>query len=124
MLRPVFRQIRPVKNRHGVCTVFVSQRLQPVQFDLEGDEKMKNAWAILGGLGAGAALMYLMDPQRGNQRRALIRDKASSWSKKTREAIDTKARDLRNRAQGMLHEGEAMFTSGKEETGKHEQTSF
>lgn len=70
---------------------------------------MKNAIAILGGLGVGAALMYMFDPDRGNTRRAMIRDKAVSLDRKTRRAVSGRVQDLSNRAKGMLHEGKAAF---------------
>ncbi len=76
---------------------------------------MKSVLAILSGLGVGAALMYLFDPQGGNRRRALIRDKTFSASRKTQQALTGKAHDLRNRAQGLLHESKAMFSSVAEE---------
>ena len=70
---------------------------------------MKNAIAILGGLGIGAALMYMFDPERGNTRRALMRDKAMKLDRKTREAVSGRVHDLSNRAKGMLHEGKSAF---------------
>lgn len=70
---------------------------------------MKNAIAILGGLGVGAALMYMFDPERGNTRRAMMRDKAVRLDRKTREAVSGRVHDLSNRAKGMLHEGKAAF---------------
>lgn len=78
---------------------------------------MKGIIALLGGLGAGAALMYLFDPNEGNRRRALIRDKAFSVNKKAREAMQGRAEDLGNRARGMLHEAKSAFSSGSEVTG-------
>ena len=82
---------------------------------------MKSAIAILSGLGIGAVLMYLFDPQGGNRRRALIRDKAFSVSRKTQQALTGKAHDLRNRAQGLLHESKSVFSRGAEEA---DQQSF
>jgi gas vesicle protein len=65
---------------------------------------MKRTLALLTGLGVGAALMYLFDPERGNKRRALIRDKAAKLNRQTTEAIQGRTKDLSNRARGMAHE--------------------
>jgi hypothetical protein len=69
--------------------------------------------AILGGIGIGAALMYLFDPSGGRRRRALIRDKAVGLTNDAREAIDKRTRDLGNRAQGLMHEAKSMVSSGE-----------
>lgn len=48
-------------------------------------------------LGIGAGLMYLFDPELGEIRRSLLRDKLSEWSgrmPKTSEAIHEKAEAL------------------------------
>lgn len=76
---------------------------------------MKNAIAVLGGLGVGALLMYLFDPNGGNRRRALIKDKAFSFSNSAQKAVRGKAEDLRNRAGGMLHEAKSAFSGGETE---------
>jgi hypothetical protein len=52
------------------------------------------------GLGAGAALMFLLDPDRGRRRRAWIRNKCVRLGKKTERALKTTSRDVRNRLQG------------------------
>jgi len=57
--------------------------------------------ALLGGLGLGALLMYVFDPQRGARRRALVRDKAVRVSSRTAETLAARARDLRNRGRGV-----------------------
>lgn len=66
---------------------------------------MKNSTAtILGGLAAGlagAALMYVFDPESGQRRRALARDQVASANRKAREAISSKAQDVRHRAEGL-----------------------
>ncbi len=83
---------------------------------------MKNIFAILGGLGAGAALMYLFDPDRGNRRRALIADKANSFSRKTKRTVEGRANDLRNRTKGLLHEARSAFKHQSEELPKEQPT--
>lgn len=71
---------------------------------------MKGIIGFLGGIGAGAALMYLLDPDRGNRRRALIRDKAVSVNRRARKAIAGKVEDLGNRAKGLMHETQNAFS--------------
>jgi uncharacterized membrane protein len=56
---------------------------------------------ILGAFGLGAALMYFLDPGRGTRRRAIVRDKLVHALRKTEDAAETTARDLRNRGQGL-----------------------
>jgi hypothetical protein len=73
---------------------------------------MKGITAILGGIGLGAALMYLYDPKDGRRRRAMIRDKANSIGNDAKRAIDKRSRDVKNRAQGLLHEAKSKFSSG------------
>ncbi len=43
--------------------------------------------ALLSGIGVGAALMYVLDPDRGRRRRALARDKAVSIAGKTGDLV-------------------------------------
>jgi hypothetical protein len=76
---------------------------------------MKTILAMLTGLGIGAFLMYLFDPEGGNRRRALIRDKGVSLSHKTQRAVSGKVTDLTNRSKGMLHEAKKAFETGREE---------
>jgi hypothetical protein len=63
------------------------------------------------GLGIGTVVMYLLDPDRGKRRRALLRDKCVSATRKTGEAIEVTARDLNNRARGIATSIQAKFTS-------------
>lgn len=53
--------------------------------------------------------MFLLDPDRGRRRRALIKDKAVGLSNTSRDALDKTARDLRNRATGVIAETKARF---------------
>jgi hypothetical protein len=71
---------------------------------------MNKLLAVLGGMAAGAAFMYLFDPNGGGRRRALIRDKAVGLSNDAAAAIGSKSRDLRNRAQGAIHEAKSLVS--------------
>ena len=62
----------------------------------------KNLTTLASGIGLGAALMYLTDPERGRRRRALVRDQLVSLANETGEAIGPTVRDLRNRARGLV----------------------
>lgn len=48
----------------------------------------------------GAGLMYLLDPNRGSERRAYIKDQASAISAKTKHAVDVAGEGLRKTREG------------------------
>jgi hypothetical protein len=54
------------------------------------------------GAAVAAGATFLLDPQTGKRRRALLRDKLGSLSRHTHSAIDKTSRDLRNRAYGTV----------------------
>lgn len=56
---------------------------------------------VLCGAALGAAVMYVLDPDRGRRRRALVRDKLYSAALQTRRNVYAKSRDLANRTKGM-----------------------
>ena len=60
--------------------------------------------SLLVGAGAGAGLMYLLDPDLGNRRRALVRDQLVRARHLTEDAMDATSRDVRNRARGVVAE--------------------
>lgn len=70
---------------------------------------MNKKAALVGGVGLGAALMYLFDPDRGRRRRALIRDKAEGAANKAGDYAGKMSRDLRNRAYGLVAETKSIF---------------
>jgi gas vesicle protein len=65
---------------------------------------------VLGGAALGALTMFLMDPDRGNRRRALAKDKVHSMAVRTRKQIDAKSRDLANRAKGLQAEARHLVS--------------
>ncbi|HUP42032.1 MAG TPA: BON domain-containing protein, partial [Thermoanaerobaculia bacterium] len=55
-------------------------------------------------LGAGAGLMYLLDPQGGRRRRALLKDKARHGAHEAGDKVSAVATDVGNRARGLTKE--------------------
>ena len=64
---------------------------------------------VLGGLGLGAGLMYMLDPNRGRRRRALVRDRLVHTAHAMRDATGTTSRDLGHRARGLWAEGSHLL---------------
>jgi len=69
---------------------------------------IKTIVVTFGAMAAGAALMYIFDPQGGRRRRALVRDKAVGIKNDVKGTVERTATDLGNRAQGMLHEAKSV----------------
>lgn len=61
---------------------------------------MSDQGKLIGGALAGAGLMFLLDPDRGTRRRALLRDRAARARHKLGDGIEATARDVGNRARG------------------------
>ena len=62
---------------------------------------MNKGLAMLGSLGIGAGLMYLLDTDRGRRRRAMLRDKAARALSESRRSMRTTSQDFRNRIRGL-----------------------
>ena len=72
---------------------------------------------VLGGIGIGAGIMYLLDPDRGRTRRAHLKDQAVGRASDAGHAIGSKARDIRNRAQGVVAESKSLLGKGQQQKG-------
>lgn len=72
---------------------------------------MNRELAFGAGLGVGTGLMYVLDPQQGKRRRALLRDKLVWLQRKTGDCMEVTARDLSNRASGIAASIQSRFTS-------------
>jgi len=66
-----------------------------------GDAAIRTVGILIGGLGLGAALMYVLDPERGKRRRALVRDKVAGAANRAGDRLGARSRDFRNRARGV-----------------------
>lgn len=71
-----------------------------------------NTREMLVGAGVGAALAFMLDPQGGGRRRALVRDKVVFASRKTRDGVDAVARDMANRTRGIAAATRGRFREG------------
>ena len=62
---------------------------------------MNTRTGVIGGLGLGASVMYLLDPERGRRRRAMLRDGMVSRAIDSELFLRKSRRDIGNRARGM-----------------------
>ncbi len=67
---------------------------------------------LLCGAGLGATLMYLLDPDQGTRRRALLRDKLAGVTSKAGDIFGETSRDLSHRAQGVISEAGSALSAG------------
>lgn len=71
-----------------------------------------NNRTLLTGIGLGAALAFILDPERGARRRALVRDKAVRSARLTGDALDATMRDMSNRTRGIAAAARSKWSGG------------
>lgn len=71
---------------------------------------MNKGLTLFAGIGLGAGLVYIFDPEVGNRRRARTRDRAAHLANKTGDKVAAKARDLQNRSVGLASEWLSRLT--------------
>ena len=59
---------------------------------------------LAAGVGVGALIMYLLDPEQGRRRRAAARDQVTSFVSEAEKRVEAKARHYANRARGVVAE--------------------
>jgi hypothetical protein len=72
--------------------------------------------------GLGALTMYLLDPEQGRRRRALLRDQFVHTRRVVRERTSATARDLSNRAYGLAAEARRAVRTQLEPDKQQAQT--
>ncbi|MGE3539774.1 MAG: hypothetical protein AB7N91_20375 [Candidatus Tectimicrobiota bacterium] len=78
---------------------------------------MQSMW-LLGGLGLGAGLMYLLDPEQGEARRDMLRNYANDYSAHPASLLEDSRRMLGQQAQAVFAKTPMPFSS---QTGWGEQ---
>lgn len=71
--------------------------------------------ALLGGVGLGAGLMYLLDPAGGRRRRAVARDKTVHGLKVSGKALRKTSVDMGNRTRGLVARAGSHLRKGDAE---------
>ena len=97
-------------KRAGLQTRKAAASAAPANWFHQEEESHAGAYAAtgLGTLILGAGLMYILDPQRGNQRRRQLVDRATSVVNRTGRTFRQVGRDVRNRATGYAHQARGM----------------
>lgn len=72
---------------------------------------MNKTAAFFTGLGVGASVMFILDPDRGKRRRALVRDQVTHLANCSTEFVEKRSRDIRNRVSGVIADTRARFTA-------------
>lgn len=67
--------------------------------------------SVAAGVGAGAAMMYFLDPQRGARRRAGVADKVTRAARRLPHAARVTAQDTANRAKGIWSDTVSLLRS-------------
>lgn len=65
---------------------------------------MRKEILLVGGVGVGAGLMYVLDPARGRRRRAMLQDHTTHFVRTARIKLDKKARYFGKRVRGLFAE--------------------
>ena len=73
-------------------------------------ERIGHFFTLLGAIGLGAGLAYILDPQQGGGRRTWVRDKMRRGVRQSGRFLDKHVRDLRNRVRGQVSEIRASAT--------------
>ena len=70
---------------------------------------MDKRLALIGSMGLGAGLMFLLDPNLGRRRRHMIGDRARALAHDAEESIGKTSRHFRNHARGLVAEARARL---------------
>lgn len=62
---------------------------------------MKPLW-LIGGLGLGVGLMYMLDPEKGEQRRGFVRTQLADYGRQTEDFLDDTTRTIGRQAHALL----------------------
>jgi uncharacterized membrane protein/osmotically-inducible protein OsmY len=102
------QDLDPISPGIWIAMKINRSRFRSIQSNAGGKVMNKNL-LLLGGIGLGAGLMYIFDPDRGRRRRTTARDAAHHIVNVLDDAVGKTSRDLSNRAQGLVAELDSIF---------------
>jgi gas vesicle protein len=89
----------------------MSRRRQPeIRYESSGT----SFFALLGAIGAGAALMYFFDPETGRRRRALVRDKYAQGRTVLRDKTESAVHSAADQTRGAIARIQSRIASRSE----------
>lgn len=97
------------KTRTLLRPTWRPEEIQPAR---AGQAGVVKGLLTLGCLGLGAGLMYMLDPNMGRRRRALVYDKACAYWRRTGNVLGKTARDMGNRTRGLVAEARSQLSGG------------
>ncbi len=74
-------------------------------------EILKTTLTITGSIALGALTMYFFDPARGSRRRALCMGQLNNATHTVKDAVESTAHDLTNKARGILADAKSAIGS-------------
>jgi hypothetical protein len=80
--------------------------------------------AVVGGIGAGIAVMYFLDPEQGSRRREQLGDRLRQWTRLGRETVTEKAGAFRERTVGVMQQAQAAIGGRGEDMAEPELPGF
>jgi osmotically-inducible protein OsmY len=83
-----------------------------LEYGSHPENRLQKGALFLAGCGAGAFVMYLLDPARGARRRSFIRDRIVHAAHIVADIADKRSRDMANRARGVAAETQARLREG------------
>src|SRR5690349_4828592 len=89
-------------GRTGLCMRWPCGAFEGRQTEV--DMKIDRIVSLAASFCAGAAVMYVLDPERGHRRRAIARDKALHWGRVAARRGRNNAFDMGNRIRGAVAE--------------------
>ncbi|MGH7751847.1 MAG: hypothetical protein ACREN5_03440, partial [Gemmatimonadales bacterium] len=105
------------EHRYAPCTARI---LGAHDDETKEDTMTRQQWTLLGGVGLGAGLMFLLDPDKGRRRRALVRDKAVHYGKVTGRKLRGTSKHLKNKGVGHAAEVKGQLRRLEEERDQPE----
>ena len=85
---------------------------------------MNRALKILTGVGAGIAAAYFLDPRKGADRRAMLKDKFNAFRNDPQGTISDLTEGIRDQAKTYTNDAKALIGGKEQEQDNNRQTDF